>query len=141
MIDPATLPSRISDLVRIQAARSPQAPALAEGGQRWTYAELECETDRYAGLLRALGARRQQILALFLAEAGLLAAAGGVSGLALGIGLAQLLHALFPALPVSTPWSYALLAEGIAVAIGVAAGVVPALRAARLDPVEALRAE
>ncbi len=93
------------------------------------------------GLLRALGARRQQILALFLAEAGLLAAAGGVSGLALGIGLAQLLHALFPALPVSTPWSYALLAEGIAVAIGVAAGVVPALRAARLDPVEALRAE
>lgn len=93
------------------------------------------------GLLRALGARRQQILALFLAEAGLLAAAGGVSGLALGIGLAQLLHALFPALPVSTPWSYALLAEGIAVAIGVAAGVLPASRAARLDPVEALRAE
>ncbi len=93
------------------------------------------------GLLRALGARRRQILLLFLAEAGLLAAAGGLSGLALGIGLAQLLSALFPALPVSTPWSYALLAEGIAVAIGIAAGVMPASRAARLDPVEALRAE
>ena len=57
MIDPAALPSRISDIVRIQAARSPQAPALAEGGQLWTYAELERETDRYAGLLRALGVR------------------------------------------------------------------------------------
>jgi len=93
------------------------------------------------GLLRALGARRRQILLLFLAEAGLLAAAGGLSGLALGIGLAQLLSALFPALPVSTPWTYALLAEAIAVAIGIAAGVMPASRAARLDPVEALRAE
>ncbi len=100
-----------------------------------------CGPRAEIGLLRALGARRQQILALFLAEAGLLAAAGGVSGLALGIDLAQLLHALFPALPVSTPWSYALLAEGIAVAIGIAAGVLPASRAARLDPVEALRAE
>jgi len=93
------------------------------------------------GLLRALGARRGQILALFLAEAALLAAIGGLSGLALGVGLAQLLGAIFPALPVSTPWSYALAAEAIAVAIGIVAGVLPASRAARLDPVEALRAE
>jgi putative ABC transport system permease protein len=93
------------------------------------------------GLLRALGARREQVLLLFLAEAALLAAIGGLSGLALGIALAQLLHAAFPALPVATPWSYALAAEVVAVAIGVAAGVAPANRAARLDPVEALRAE
>jgi putative ABC transport system permease protein len=93
------------------------------------------------GLLRALGARRRQVLLLFLAEAALLAGIGGLSGLALGIALAQLLHAVFPALPVSTPWSYALAAEVVAVAIGVAAGVAPANRAARLDPVEALRAE
>jgi putative ABC transport system permease protein len=93
------------------------------------------------GLLRALGARREQVLLLFLAEAALLAAIGGLSGLALGTGLAQLLHAVFPALPVATPWSYALAAEVVAVAIGVAAGVAPANRAARLDPVEALRAE
>jgi putative ABC transport system permease protein len=93
------------------------------------------------GLLRALGARRRQVLLLFLAEAALLAGVGGLSGLALGIGLAQLLHAVFPALPVTTPWSYALAAEVVAVAIGVAAGVAPANRAARLDPVEALRAE
>jgi putative ABC transport system permease protein len=93
------------------------------------------------GLLRALGARRRQVLALFLAEAALLAAVGGLFGLALGYGLAQLLHALFPALPVRTPWRYALAAELIAVVIGIAAGVVPANRASKLDPVEALRAE
>jgi len=93
------------------------------------------------GLLRALGARRPQVMALFLAEAALLAGVGGLSGLALGVGLGQLLHALFPALPVSTPWSYALVAEVVAVAIGIVAGVMPASRAARLDPVEALRAE
>jgi putative ABC transport system permease protein len=93
------------------------------------------------GLLRALGARREQVLLLFLAEAALLAGVGGLSGLALGIALAQLLHAVFPGLPVTTPWSYALAAEVVAVAIGVAAGVAPANRAARLDPVEALRAE
>ena len=92
-------------------------------------------------LLRALGAPRRQVLRLFLAEATLLAAVGGLSGLALGFGLGQLLHALFPALPVSTPWMYALLAELIAVSVGLAAGVAPASRASRLDPVEALRAE
>jgi putative ABC transport system permease protein len=93
------------------------------------------------GLLRALGARRRQVLVLFLAEAALLAGIGGLFGLALGVGLGQLLHWIFPALPVSTPWSYALAAQLIAVAIGIAAGVVPASRASRLDPVEALRAE
>jgi putative ABC transport system permease protein len=93
------------------------------------------------GLLRALGARRRQVLLLFLAEAALLAGIGGVLGLALGFGLAQLLHVAFPSLPVTTPWSYALAALLVAVAIGVAAGVVPANRASGLDPVEALRAE
>jgi putative ABC transport system permease protein len=93
------------------------------------------------GLLRALGAPRKQVLMLFLAEATLLAAAGGFSGLALGFALAQLLHALFLALPVNTPWLYAVLAELIAVSVGLAAGVAPAGRASRLDPVEALRAE
>lgn len=93
------------------------------------------------GLLVALGAPRRTILALFLGEAVALSALGGLFGLLLGVGLAQLIHFVVPALPVHTPLSFVLLAEGIAVAIGLAAGVLPARRAARLDPVEALRAE
>jgi len=100
-------------------------------------------TERTAeiGLLRALGARERQVLTLFLGEAMLLSALGGVLGLVLGIGIAQGLHLLIPALPVHTPWLFAVLAEFTAISIGLAAGVVPAMRAARLDPVEALHAE
>ncbi len=93
------------------------------------------------GLLVALGASRRTILGLFLGEAVALSALGGALGLALGIGLAQLIHVAVPALPVHTPLSFVLLAEGIAIAIGLLAGVLPARRAAGLDPVEALRTE
>ncbi|HKJ72326.1 MAG TPA: ABC transporter permease [Gammaproteobacteria bacterium] len=93
------------------------------------------------GLLRALGARRRQILALFLGEAIVLAALGGGAGLLIGAGGAWLLGWAVPAIPVHTPWSYAVAAEGLAAAVGLAAGVLPARRAARLDPVTALRTE
>ncbi len=93
------------------------------------------------GLLRALGARERQVLIMFLGEAILLSALGGLAGLALGIGIAQALHLMFPALPVHTPWLFAALAELSAITIGLVAGVVPAQRAARLDPVEALHTE
>ncbi|MCB9877950.1 MAG: ABC transporter permease [Planctomycetes bacterium] len=93
------------------------------------------------GLLRALGATRAQVRWLFLGEAAALSVIGGVAGLALGGGAAFLLHVLVPALPVAvTPW-HALLAVGVSLAIGLGAGVLPAVRAARLDPIEALRAE
>ena len=100
-------------------------------------------TERTAeiGLLRALGARKDQVLTLFLGEAMMLSALGGILGLLLGIGIAQGLHLLIPALPVHTPWLFAVLAELIAVSIGLVAGVVPAMHAAQLDPVEALHAE
>jgi putative ABC transport system permease protein len=93
------------------------------------------------GLLRALGAKQSQVLSLFLGEAIVLAAVGGMSGLVLGIGIAQLLHFALPTLPVHTPMLYVVLAEAIAVVIGLLAGVLPARRAALLDPVEALRSE
>ena len=99
------------------------------------------ERTNEIGLLKALGAREQTILGIFLSEAVALAALGGVMGLALGIGIAQLAHLAFPALPVQTPLSFVVLAEAVAVVIGLAAGVLPARNAARLDPVEALRAE
>ena len=93
------------------------------------------------GLLVALGAPRKTILGLFLGEAVTLSALGGVMGLALGMGLAQIIHLVVPGLPVHTPLSFVLLAEGIAIAIGLLAGVLPARSAARLDPMEALRSE
>jgi putative ABC transport system permease protein len=99
------------------------------------------ERTSEVGLLVALGAPRGTILGLFLGEAVALSALGGLAGLALGIGLAQLIHLLVPALPVKTPLSFVLIAEGVAILIGLLAGVLPARRAARLDPVDALRAE
>jgi putative ABC transport system permease protein len=93
------------------------------------------------GLLRALGADRRQILALFIAEAVVLAGLGGLAGLGAGTGGAWLLGEFVPALPTHTPWIYVLFAELLAVAIGLLAGVLPARHAARLDPIEALRAE
>ncbi|MGD2074843.1 MAG: ABC transporter permease [Gammaproteobacteria bacterium] len=99
------------------------------------------ERTNEIGLLRALGAQRRQVLGLFLGEAIVLAAIGGLSGLVLGVGIAGLLHVAFPALPVHVPITYVVLSEIVAVIIGLAAGVLPAYRAAQLDPVEALRAE
>ncbi|MFD2271677.1 ABC transporter permease [Undibacterium arcticum] len=93
------------------------------------------------GLLVALGAPRRTILGLFLGEAVALSALGGLIGMLLGIGLAQVIHYAVPALPVHTPITFVILAETIAIAIGLLAGVLPARRAARLDPVAALRAE
>jgi putative ABC transport system permease protein len=93
------------------------------------------------GLLRAIGATQRSILWLFLGEAALLSALGGAAGLALGWGIAVLLQLTFPALPVHTPWLYAVLAELVAVGVGLAAGVAPARHAAGLDPLEALRSE
>jgi putative ABC transport system permease protein len=99
------------------------------------------ERRREIGLLRALGAGQGQILVLFLGEAVVLASLGGLAGLAAGAAGAWLLGAAVPALPTRIAWDFVLLAEVVAALIGLGAGVLPALSAARLDPVEALRDE
>jgi len=93
------------------------------------------------GLLRALGGKRNQVMTLFLGEAVVLAALGGLLGLLIGVGGAQLATILAPALPVHISWNYLIAAELLAIFIGIVAGVLPARRAAKLDPIEALRSE
>jgi len=100
-------------------------------------------TERTAeiGLLRALGARRTHVLRIFLGEAVALGSLGGLAGIAVAVATVELAGALLPALPVQVAWRYIALAMALAVGIGLGAGILPALRAARMQPLEALRAE
>lgn len=93
------------------------------------------------GLLQAIGARRRQIRDVFLAESLLLAGIGGISGILLGLLCIAVLGVVLPTLPVSPAWGYMGLAVVVSLIIGLIAGVLPAIRAARLDPVESLRAD
>lgn len=90
------------------------------------------------GLLKAVGAKNRQIVALFLTEAGCLSVLGGLLGLAVGTAGTWGLRALYPALDFAAPPWAALAALGVALGSGLAFGIMPARRAARLDPVEAL---
>jgi putative ABC transport system permease protein len=93
------------------------------------------------GLVRAIGATSGQILLLFLTEAALISTLGGILGVTAGLGVAQLLHLYVPALPVHTPMVYVALALIVSLGVGLASGLMPARRAAALDPVVALTAE
>ncbi len=93
------------------------------------------------GLLRALGAERDEVLAVFLVEAVVLTVLGGFAGLAFGAGVAWLLGETVRQLPVSFSPLFMGLSMGLSVVIGLVAGILPALNAANLDPVDALRAE
>jgi len=93
------------------------------------------------GLLNALGATPGRIRILFLLESTILSTLGGMIGLIAGTGIAGLSSMLISELPVSIPWRYVMAALILSGLIGLAAGVVPAMRAARLNPVDALRAE
>ncbi len=93
------------------------------------------------GLTKALGATPGQILSLYLAEAVLIAGCGGVLGVCTGMGVARLIQLFLPGLPVHTPVRIVAVAIAVSLTVGLLSGVLPARRAARLDPVEALRAE
>ncbi len=93
------------------------------------------------GLAMSIGATRRQILAIFLAEASLLATLGGAAGVATGVGIARLGQLLLPGLPVVTPLPYVFAALAVSLVVGLVSGVLPARRAANLDPIEALRAD
>jgi putative ABC transport system permease protein len=98
------------------------------------------ERTREIGLRKALGARRTDILWQVLTESATLSVLGGVAGIALGASLSRLIAALTPLPARLEPWSVAL-GIGITAAVGLFFGLYPAQRAARLDPIEALRRE
>jgi putative ABC transport system permease protein len=96
------------------------------------------ERTREVGLLKAIGAGHRQILGVFLAEAILIACMGGLLGLAIGWAGIRILVLLYPAFPASTPLWAVAAALATSVGMGALFGVLPARRAARLDPVAAL---
>lgn len=93
------------------------------------------------GLLTALGATRARIRIIFLLESTVLSTLGGLTGLVVGAGIAWLLQLIISGLPVNIPWNYVAGALCISMLIGLMAGVVPAMRAAKLNPVDALRTD
>jgi putative ABC transport system permease protein len=98
------------------------------------------ERTREIGVRKALGARRVEILWQFLLEAAFLTSAGGLIGIALGSAVGLGVHWL-TAFPVSLPWWSFAIGIGFSASVGVFFGMVPAVRASRLDPIEALRYE
>ena len=98
------------------------------------------ERTREIGIRKALGARRRDILAQFVVESATLSAAGAVIGIGFGLVLAWVVKTLTPLPAAVAPWSVGL-GVLLGVTVGVVAGVYPASRASRLDPIVALRAE
>jgi putative ABC transport system permease protein len=98
------------------------------------------ERTREIGVRKSLGATRRDVLLQFLVEASIMAALGGLIGVAGAYGLAFLIDALTP-LPMHVPVYAVVIAVGVASFVGLVSGVYPAHKASKLDPIEALRFE
>jgi putative ABC transport system permease protein len=98
------------------------------------------ERTREIGIRKSLGARRTDILNQFLVESSMLAAAGGLLGVLIAWAVAILVRNLTP-VPMAVPASSVIVGVGLSTVVGLFFGIYPAQRAARLDPIEALRAE
>jgi putative ABC transport system permease protein len=100
------------------------------------------ERTREIGICKAIGAKRHHILLQFLLEALVLCLLGGLVGLAIGYGLGALAASFIPGFPAAhTPWWAVVLALGFSAGVGVLFGILPAAKAANLDPISSLRYE
>jgi len=99
------------------------------------------QRTREIGVRKAIGARQRDIIWQFLSEAMALTGAGGIVGVLLAVGISLLINATLPALPSVVPLWAVLVGVGVAMSVGLFFGIYPAMKAARLDPVEALRYE
>ena len=98
------------------------------------------ERTREIGVRKALGARRSEILFQFLMEAAFLTSLGGILGVILGSGIGWGVH-LITGFPISLPWWSYAIGLGFSASVGIFFGMWPAVKASRLDPIEALRYE
>jgi putative ABC transport system permease protein len=99
------------------------------------------QRTREIGVRKAIGARRRDIIGQFLVEATTLSTLGGVIGVLLGIAIAVTVRATIPSLPTSVPLWSLVLGLVISMGVGIFFGAYPAVKAARLDPIESLRYE
>jgi putative ABC transport system permease protein len=98
------------------------------------------ERTREIGLRRSLGARRKHIVLQFVTESSMLAAVGGLIGIICAYGLVSLGRAS-TSIPMQMPLNAVILSLSVSTAVGLFFGIYPAMRAAKLDPIEALRAD
>ena len=99
------------------------------------------ERTREIGVRKAIGARRRDIIRQFLTEAVTLTGAGGIVGVLFGVGISLLINAIAPSLPSAVPAWAVVIGVAVSMGVGLFFGMYPAVKAARLDPVEALRYE
>ncbi len=99
------------------------------------------ERTREIGVRKAIGARRRDIVWQFLTEAMVLAGVGGLAGVALGYAISAIVRGVVPSLPTYVPLWAVMLGVAVATSVGLFFGMYPAVKAARLDPVVALRYE
>jgi putative ABC transport system permease protein len=99
------------------------------------------QRTREIGVRKAIGARRSDVIWQFLTEAIVLTGSGGVIGVLAGGGISLLINLAVPSLPSYIPLWAVILAVAVSMSVGLFFGMYPAIKAARLDPVEALRYE
>jgi ABC-type antimicrobial peptide transport system permease subunit len=99
------------------------------------------QRTREIGVRKAIGARRSDVTWQFLTEAIVLTGSGGIIGVILGGAISLVINLAVPALPSAVPLWAIILAVAVSMSVGLFFGMYPAIKAARLDPVEALRYE